>query len=175
MDDIPYQQQPQTGSPASRFTLQYIQPSQLGAIIPTHAPNNSDARQPEDISQWPDAITVDLCYAGAALRAWGPAAFIDRIRAKSKNSYYDYEGGDEEGPHTSRQPTPRYKTQSVTRAQAINPADERTMGDMLDVVLALWRRPAREGKRKPPGDGEDVINPKNKVQTWLQSMEGSTS
>ena len=151
------------------------------------APNNSDARQPENISQWPGTITVDLLYGAAALKAWGPAAFIDRIREKSKNSYYDYEGGDEEGdegndtsgdptPDTFRQPTPRYKTRSVTDPQAIDTADQPTMGDMFDVVLALWRQPAREGKRKlPGGDGADVVNTKNKVQTWLQSMEGSTS
>jgi len=169
VDDIPYQQ-PHTGSPASRFTLQHLQPSELGVVIPLVAPHNTDARQPEDVSQWPVAITADLIYGASALKAWGSAALNDYIWAISKDSYYD-EGGEEEDEEDEA----RYNTQSVTKA-AINPANQPTLGDMLDVVVALWRQPAREGERKLPGDdGADVANNENKVQTWLQSMEGSTS
>jgi hypothetical protein len=77
VEDIPYRQRPDAGSPPSRFTLQHVQPSRLGGVIPRLAPHNTDARQPEDISQWPLAIIVDLFYAGAVLRAWGPTTFID--------------------------------------------------------------------------------------------------
>jgi len=151
VDDIPYQQ-PHTGSPASRFTLQHLQPSEL------------------DVSQWPVAITADLIYGASALKAWGSAALNDYIWAISKDSYYD-EGGEEEDEEDEA----RYNTQSVTKA-AINPANQPTLGDMLDVVVALWRQPAREGEKELPGDdGADVANNENKVQTWLQSMEGSTS
>ena len=49
--------------------------------------------------------------------------------------------------------------------------------DTFDVLLALWKRVAREyeGERKlPGGDAADVADNKIKVQTWLQSIEEST-
>jgi hypothetical protein len=118
----------------------------------------------------------------------GSNNFHRLVRENSKDAYYDYEGDNADDaddgedasgdptPQVPRQPTVRYDTRSANKAQAINPADQRTLGDMLDVVLALWRRPAREGERRPPGsDAADVTNNENKIQTWLQSMEESTS
>lgn len=63
--------------PASRLTLHHLNIPQLGLIIPGLAPHNSDARQPQDTSEWPP---VDLFYAAAAMNAWSPEAFIKYVR-----------------------------------------------------------------------------------------------
>ncbi|KAI9457852.1 hypothetical protein HD554DRAFT_2197886 [Boletus coccyginus] len=193
VDDIPCHQSSNAGSP-NRLTLQHIQPSQsVIAVLGQLCPHNTDARQPQDISQWPPAIIVDLAYAVAALQAWGPEAFIEDVRANSREAYYDYAGdmeGDdgEDAPRdpTSQephQPTPRtirYEKRSAGKALAVNPADELTPGrmDMYDVVFSLWVRSAKEARdeRRVPGSGAaDVADKENKVETWLQSTKRSTS
>ncbi|KAF8556461.1 hypothetical protein OG21DRAFT_636695 [Imleria badia] len=195
VDDIPSHQPlaPNAGHPGNRLTLQHIQPSQLGGVLPQLVPHNSDAWQPQDISQCPVAIIVDLVYAAAVLQAWGSKSFIEYVWRNSKGSYYesgmeDDDGGEASGDLTTQvpqahqpEPTPRairYDRRSGNKAQDVNPADQPTMGDMLDVILALWTRAAREGERGPQSsDAADVADNENKtrIQTWLQSVEESTS
>ncbi|KAF8347189.1 hypothetical protein F5887DRAFT_882206, partial [Amanita rubescens] len=71
VDDIPTShRKSRSESPASRLTLHYfVNLPQLGHMIPIHAPQNSDARQPQDTGEWPPAIIVDLFYAVAAMNA----------------------------------------------------------------------------------------------------------
>ena len=151
--------------------------------------HNSDARQPQDISKWPLAIIVDFVYASRALRAWGPKDFIEYVQANSRDSYYEGGGEGDDGedapgdpttqvPHQPTDRDARHDRRSANKGQSANPADQPTSGDMdmFDVVLALWTRAAREGKRRQPGsDAVDVADNENKVQAWLQSMEASTS
>jgi isocitrate/isopropylmalate dehydrogenase len=147
-----------------------------------HAPHNSDARQPQDINQWPLAIIADLSYASAVLRAWSQTPFVEYVRENSKDSYYREGDGDEDasGNRTAqvsrRARDERRVRRSGDRAQAVDPAEQTTCEDMnmFDVVLALWMRAAREAasERRPPGsDAADVAANKNKIQTWLQSIE----
>ena len=63
-------------------------------MIARGAPHNSDARQPQDINQWPLPIIVDLSYASAVLQEWGHETLIGRMWQKSKDAYY---GGGTEG------------------------------------------------------------------------------
>jgi hypothetical protein len=97
VDDIPYHplKEADQESPASRLTLHYfVNLPQLGPWIPNIAPQNSDARQPQDTSEWPPAIIVDLFYAVAAINAWSPKPFIKYVREQSRNAYYDDDDGE---------------------------------------------------------------------------------
>jgi hypothetical protein len=97
VDDIPLNR-PGEEVPASRLTLQYfIGPSLLGTVIPIIAPHNSDAQQPQDTREWPPAIIVDLFYASAALKAWSSESFINYVRERSKDAYYNKANG-QSGP-----------------------------------------------------------------------------
>ncbi|KAI9568598.1 hypothetical protein HD554DRAFT_2191442 [Boletus coccyginus] len=184
VDDIPYHQPPDAGSPANRLTLQHISSSPPPTLFHV-GPHNSDARQPQDISQWPPAIITDLSYASTALRAWGTKDFIEYIRENSMDSYYedDDDGRDVlRGPTTPHQPTARaerYERWGARKGRAINPANQSIVGDMdmFDVLLNLPRiRAAREGKRRlPDSDAAVVADNENKIRAWLQSMEEFTS
>ena len=181
VNDIPYHQPPNAGSPASRFTLQYIQPSRVGTVLHEVCPHNSDARQPQDTSQWPPAIIVDLTYAAALLKAWSPKTFIKYVKENSQDSYYG--GGEEEEEEKEEKELQtdcaiQYERQSAKKKQVVDPADQPTGEDMdiFDVVLALWMQAAKEsnlrGKKRSPGnDAADTTDNKNKIQMWLQSVE----
>ncbi|KAI9568616.1 hypothetical protein HD554DRAFT_2314212 [Boletus coccyginus] len=185
VDDIPYYQPPSAGSPANRLTLQHIQPSPFGPSQSYSSPHNSDARQPQDLSQWPLAIIADLSYASTVLRAWGIKDFIEYVREKSIHHYY--EDGDDghdvsRGPTTPHQPTTRaerYERWSSSKRRALNPADQSPVGgmDMYDVLLSLPLVLAEgEGKRRlPDSDTAVATDDGNKVQAWLQSMQESIS
>ncbi|KAI9449291.1 hypothetical protein HD554DRAFT_2290294 [Boletus coccyginus] len=180
VDDIPYHQPLDAGNPTNRLTLQHIRPSLFGPSQSHFSPHNSDARQPQDLSQWPPAIIADLSYASAVLRAWGTRDFNDYLREISMDSYY---GGDDDGEDVSRGPTTphqpttraeRYERWSAGKERAVNPADRSAVGDVdvFDALLILpWAR-ARERQRRLP-DSETVVVPDNgnKIQAWLQSIE----
>ena len=186
VDDIPYRQPPNAGSLANRLTLQHIQPSPFGPMLSRFGSHNSDARQPQDISQWPLAVIVDLSYAAIALRAWGPKTFFEYVRANSRDYYYKGGVGGDVGEDASGDPTAqvphqpartvRHDRRSANKARAVCPADQPTHEELFDVVLALWMRGGREAQRERrlPGSGAAyVADNENKVQTWLQSMEES--
>jgi hypothetical protein len=169
--------------------LQYLVPTQVGPSFRALAPHNSDARQPQDTSRWPSALIVDLVYAAAALQAWGPKGFTSYVRENAKGFYYDndVEGSDgvdddtpEDGPRGPNtqipdQPTARsarYARRSANKAQAAHLEEQLPFSDMLDVVMALWMRSAREVQRgRPSTDTADVARNQEDVQMWLQSLE----
>ena len=101
VDDIPYRplKEADKESPASRLTLHYfVDTPLLGVVIPRFAPHNSDARQPQDISEWPPAIITDFFYAMAAINAWSPKSFIEYVQKMSRDTYYnDDDGQDDDG------------------------------------------------------------------------------
>ena len=83
VDDIPYspQREANEASPDSRLTLHYfVDLLELGDMITTGAPRNTDARQPQDTGEWPPAIILDLFYAVAAINAWSPKFFVKYAR-----------------------------------------------------------------------------------------------
>ena len=87
IDDNPPRQENRT-SQTSRLTLQYINDSRLGLLLPATIPNNSDLREPRDIANWPPAVVLDIAYASAALRAWAPESFIQTVRVMAKDISY---------------------------------------------------------------------------------------
>ncbi|KAG9310493.1 hypothetical protein JVU11DRAFT_9638 [Chiua virens] len=182
VEDVPYSHQPlPTAHPESRLTLQH----------------------PEDMSLWPPAIILDLRYGAAAVQAWGPQAFLDRVRTVAGHSYYGGggKGKDEDegkgkrkrkrkgrGKGASRKTktaagpsstgTGRYELRSgKKKTQAVDTADRQTCSDALDVVMTLWLRAAREGKRRQSvaGRNDADIDQNENIQKWLQSVEESSS
>jgi hypothetical protein len=84
-------------TPTSRFTLHhFVDVSTLSAQIYHFAPNNTDARQPEDTDHWPPALILDYVYAFAVLRAWGQKDFIDYVQEQTRAAYYDNIEGESE-------------------------------------------------------------------------------
>ncbi|KIK06019.1 hypothetical protein K443DRAFT_307295 [Laccaria amethystina LaAM-08-1] len=69
VDDIPHHPPiaADEEGPASRLTLHHFNLAKLGRLIPGITPHNSDARQPQDTSQWPPAVITNLFYAAAAM------------------------------------------------------------------------------------------------------------
>lgn len=47
--------------------------------------------------EWPPAMIFDAAYGCAALHAWGVPAFIEFVRKRVGDSYYDDDDDDEEG------------------------------------------------------------------------------
>jgi hypothetical protein len=191
IDDIPYQ--PLGHPPASRLTLHhFVDLPQLGTIIPGIAPNNSDARQPQDTSEWPPAIILDLIYAAAALNAWSPKPFIKYIREQSRNAYYDdgdnqddsnsTDGNsmDRSGPSRvdarmsdqtiGQSESGRYDLRTRKKISSI-PLKERRFADLIDGVSALWMQSARVNKPKLE-DASLSLARNEGVKMWLKSMEG---
>ena len=189
VDDIPYNP-PNVADekgPASRLTLHYfVDSSQLGVMIPTHAPHNSDARQPQDTSEWPPAVIVNHFYTAAAMKAWSPKHFIKYVRNLTSNSYYP-KGEDEENDNvpyasgsrqvdvpmgdqtTGQSGSGRYN--SCTRSNTLDiAAEERCLSDMMDCMLALWMLNSR--MEKTEGDASESSLSRNKnIKEWLESIE----
>jgi hypothetical protein len=139
VDVIPYHpaRQENEASLTSRLTLHHLVDSRLGHVLPIFAPNNSDARQPEDTSEWPPAIILDLFYGSAALQAWGPLP---------KDAYYHI-GPDDADPHISPQVDARKArpdARNIKKAQAARFPEEIQFSSMIDGVMGLWMRSARE-------------------------------
>jgi hypothetical protein len=167
VDDIPYARTEENqASPTNRLTLQYIVDSDLGILLPSILTNNSDLREPGDTSQWPPAIIVNLCYASAALNAWGPKAFIQNARAMAKGAYYNDRISDGKDPSARKR---RLDARNKKKARAAHP-EKRQLSDAMDVVLALWMRSARQDKgNRQSSTASDLAHSREKVQAWMDS------
>jgi hypothetical protein len=175
VDDIRYHQQG-TGSPESRVTLHhFISPESLGVVISAVAPNNSDAQQPQDTSNWPPPIILDFVYASAALNAWGENPFKENVRKVARDLYYDDAEGDGDTPDddapgggTSDQPTTRsaqLAARNTAKTQSVPLAGQSTeFSEMMDGVLALWMQSARKRQPRQPCNHDNIL-------AWLQKEE----
>ncbi|KAF8313384.1 hypothetical protein F5887DRAFT_1237316 [Amanita rubescens] len=196
VDDIPYESEDQDQeSPASRLTLHhFVNERQLGPVITAWAGHNSDARQPQDTSEWPPAIVVDLFYAAAALNAWGPKPFIKYVR---ENVHYgddddqDDDGDDQDdddddsmdgsglshvdaqmgNQKTGQSGSGRYALRSKDKTSSI-PQKVRRFADLMEGVSALWMQSSRVDKLKPEDAHASSLARNEGVKTWLQSIEG---
>jgi hypothetical protein len=185
VDDIPYnpprEVDEQSPAPASRLTLQhFIGDHLLGPMLSLHAPRNSDARQPEDTSEWLPAIIVDILYACAALKAWGSKPFTDFVRERSKSFYYeDADGSDMHLCDQGTERSQRYLARNENKmrpASSVGPPQDMCLSDLLDGVAALWMRSSREGKRKLQDDGvSDLVHKEDSIKKWLESTAESIS
>ena len=198
VDDIPYDRRrgANEASPDSRLTLHYfVDPLQLGDMVTNSAPLNADARQPQDTSEWPHAIILDLFYAVAAMNAWSPKPFIKYVRERSKDAYYhgddedDDEDNDEDndnnsGPShidtqmgeqiTGQSGSKRYALRSRNKTSNIRP-EARRFVDLMDGVCALWMQSSRVDKPKPEDDHASSLTRNGNVKKWLQSIEDPTT
>jgi hypothetical protein len=196
VDDIPYHptKEADKESPASRLTLHhFVDSTELGVIIPRFAPHNFDARQPQDISEWPPAVIVDLFYAMAALNAWAPKSFIKYIRTLSRDTYYDdmpVDNGQDNGnvdgdvdhdvqmgDQTTGQSASGYDR--ICKTSTGQPqVKERCFADsdLIDGMSALWMKSSRVGKIKQEDVRASDLARNEGVKMWLRrSMEDSTA
>jgi len=98
-------------------------------MLPALVPNNSDLREPEDTSEWPPAIVVNLFYASAALRAWAPMTFIQAIRTIVRDANYDAsDDGTPDGQGEAGDTGPCIPPEASARAQCLNTQNERRLG-----------------------------------------------
>jgi hypothetical protein len=152
-------------------------------------PHNSDARQPQDTSEWPPAIIVDLSYAAAALKAWSPNPFIEYVREQSRDAYYcdgddqnDSNSMDGSGPSCVNarmcdQTTVQFGSglHSRNKTLSIPPKGRRHIADMMDIVSALWMQSSRVNKIKQE-DAQALSLARNEgVKAWLQSQDSESS
>jgi hypothetical protein len=101
VNDIHYQPPRKVGQaiPTSRLTMHhFVNLPKLGLLIPIVAPQNSDARQPQDTSKWPPAIILDFFYAVAAMKAWSSECFLKYVQEQSRNAYHNNNALDSGGP-----------------------------------------------------------------------------
>lgn len=186
--DIPYNP-PNAARPASRLTLHHFADLSHGSFIPDIAPHNHDARQPQDTSEWPPAVIVDLVYAVAAMKVWSPKFFIKYVREQSSDAYYP-EGEDQDennndvldsagsshvdaqmGDQTTGQSGfGRYALRSRRRTSNI-PPKENCFADLMDGVYALWMQSSRMGKKKKEEPHASSLSRNESVKKWLESVE----
>lgn len=176
VDDIPYARtEKNQASPTNRLTLHHIVESDLGILLPSIVPNNSDLREPGDTSQWPPAMVVDLLYASAALKAWAPKAFIQNARAMAKGAYYSDAGDDisdgiDPNPYILPESGARQRgldARNEKKARAAHP-EEMQFSSVMDGVVALWMRSARQGKgNRQRIAASDFAHRCDKVQAWM--------
>jgi len=69
----------------SRLTLQHLFEIPSGTTL-QHAPNNTDARKPQGLSQWPTGLIIDFVYGTAALKNWGANASFDMLTKLMKDT-----------------------------------------------------------------------------------------
>ena len=197
VDDVPFNQPRRNGeeSPACRITLYHFIDA-IGVVMNQLAPNNSEARLPQDTTYWPPAVILDQVYAAAVMQAWDDKTFLKYGRKRSKDNYYNNleddveEEGDDHasrpeldridmpGASDSRTPgrSERYFLRSKTKAptsQRTGQPRKRPFNDYLLIVAALWMDSSREARSKREHTGApDVVRNKD-VSAWLQSVEES--
>lgn len=160
-DDIPYNEPNAADEegPASRLTLHhFVDLPQLGLLIPKFAPHNSDARLPQDTSEWPPAVIVDFFYAAAAMNAWSPKSFIEYVREQSSDAYYP-DGKDEHEDNDN-----------VSDSSGSSHVDAR-LADLMNGVCALWMQSSRMGKKKTEDVHASSLSRNDGVKKWLESVE----
>ncbi|KAF9508797.1 hypothetical protein BS47DRAFT_1350045 [Hydnum rufescens UP504] len=192
VDDIPSTPPRQAGmaTPASRSTLHhFLDVSTLSAQIHHFSPNNTDARHPQNMDQWPPALILDYVHGVAILKAWGRQDFVNYTQAQTKAAYYDdIEGEDEDeddnnqitGPHpayadvpvasTSAQaPQHNYFLRSRGPMQPPGQQKQRRIDDIRDAILGLWMHSTKRVVRKPKTDASGSARNED-ISMWLQSV-----
>jgi hypothetical protein len=193
VDDVPFNRPEEADEEeegSTRLTLQYfVDPSQLSTFL-TMVPHNSDARQPQDTREWPPAIIVDLFYASVALNAWSSKSFINYVRARSKDVYYDEADDqfeDDDQPRSRRYHLRSRGKKSTSQLKESEPGSYHLRGghktsaaqpkesrpnDLMLGVCALWKQTSsRVGKPKPEGVRASDLSRNKGVEKWLHSIK----
>ena len=150
------------------------------------APHNSNARQPHDTSEWPPAIIVDLFYASAALKAWSSNSFIQYVRERSKDAYYDEAGDQSEdngqsgskpyhlrsrGKISTAQPKESGSGNYHLRSKQKTSTAQQNDDLMLGLCMLRKQMSSRMGKLKVEGVCASDLARNKGIEKWLQSIE----
>jgi hypothetical protein len=158
---------------ATRLTLQHLFEIPHGITL-RYAPNNTDARQPQDLSQWPTDLIVDFVYGTAVLKKWGTRTTIDLLTKMMKDKYYTGQIREEKARNAqaaqlqmSRQDRGARLLRRTEASGSGAVADgedepERNWEDMMDIVNVFWSQPPMSGTRPSPQD----VN-RERVEAWL--------
>lgn len=159
---------------ATRLTLQHLFKLPPG-ITSQHAPNNSDARKPQDLSQWPTDLIVDFIYGAAAFKKWGTQAAIQLFIKKMKDTYYTGKVRKEKARKApvakvemSKRDRDARLSNRTTRASGSGAEPEgegepeRNWEEMMDIVHYFWSQPPASGTKSSLQD----VN-KERVEAWL--------
>lgn len=116
-------------------------------------------------------MVVDLFYASAALKAWAPKAFIQNARAMAKGAYYnDISDGIDPNPYILPESGARQRgldARNEMKTRAAHP-EEMQFSSVMDGVVALWMRSARQGKgNRQRIAASDFAHRCDKVQAWM--------
>ena len=181
VDDVQYVG-PAGTIPASRLTLQYIGHVTDPYFVAVTA-NNSDARQPDDVSTWPPALILDFFYGCAALIAWSPKRFGTFIKGLNFNHYYGgtkAQSGESDGEDgynrggTSQQTIDR-SARREAREKKREGGDQEECGqdklsEAMDMVMSLWMQHMMKCEPEQRVDHSQ----KEKVKAWLAQHEDET-
>jgi len=158
---------------ATRLTLQHLFEIPDGITL-QNAPNNSDARKPQDLSQWPTDLIVDFVYGTAALKKWGTRTTTDSLTKMMKDTYYTGQRREEKARNAqaaklkmSRQDRKARVLRQTEASGSGAVADredepERNWEGMMDIVNVFWSQPPMSGTRPSPQD----VN-RERVEAWL--------
>jgi hypothetical protein len=118
-----------------------------------YVPNNTDARLPQDRSQWPTDLIIDFLYGSAALKKWGMKASIAKLTKIVNDVYYSRKGQDEitrEAKQDKLKMSRRDREKrhlggkakaSGSGAVVEEEEEERNWEDIMDIVHAFWLGP----------------------------------
>jgi hypothetical protein len=176
-EDVPPSPKPVT-SRSGRLTLQYFFDAK-STILSQFAPNNQDARPPEDLLAWPPALIFDFMYGSAAVHKWRSETTIDMLYGLAKDTYYV-----EQTPEAAYARIERRKQDRADRAlrRAEKAAarqgepQEMSRDDIMDILMFLWSQPSSSGTQtqpepRPKDDSrEQEDESRAKVEAWLQKQ-----
>jgi hypothetical protein len=162
---------------ANRLTLQHLFEIPHGLTV-QHAPNNSDARKPQDLSQWPTDLIIDFLYGTAALKKWGTQVTINSFTKMMKDTYYTEQSREEKARKAqatkldiSRQDRTARRLRRTAKAsgsRAVAEGEdepERNWEDMMDIVKVFWSQPPVSGTKPSSQD----VN-RERAEAWDMSI-----
>jgi hypothetical protein len=179
---------------SSRLTFQHFN---IHDVVTTAlAPHNSDARQ-LDSDEWPPPLLFEVAYGNAALKTWGVPLFVNLIRGRTRDIYYnegddnDDENGDDvddengdggdSGDESDNSVRRRLQQRRDHDARAARREEKRRVGwqaskaadsqapDFFDIILALRMHNARKGQCQ--ARAKKAEKTRENVQRWLDSTK----
>src|ERR1700722_12528834 len=154
VSDVPYQGPGE--EPDSRTTMQFMG-DDFDSVFLAGMSDNSDAREPEDLDDWPPAVLLDFSYGCAALIQWSPKSFQKFIGKENEKTYYG------QGPRTER----RLKRQPIREGET----EQLSLSEAMDFVLGLWKQTAGSSQSDQPDQEtkslESEAGKQEHVREWL--------
>jgi hypothetical protein len=158
-----------------RLTLQHLIELPAGLTV-QYAPNNTDARLPQDRSQWPTDLIIDFLYGSAALKKWGMKASVAKLTKIVNDVYYSRKDQDEitQEAKQDKLKMSRRDRHSGRKAKASGSGavveeeeEERNWEDIMDIVHAFWLGP-QSSETQFSRRLHDTR--REKVEAWLQKQ-----